>query len=96
MHMFTLYLEPEWNNEYIGKIAGAMALVIVDYVDVGGALILAQFYARQNDWKVTNVDEEIVTIKTKNDLAPEMLSPYEWAKKEGYSMSFAFYGDGKG
>jgi hypothetical protein len=93
--MYTLHLKPEWNNDYIGQIDGAIALVIVDFADVGGALILAQFYAQKDNWKVTNVEEDISTIKNKNDLAPEMLPAYKWAKKEGYSIALAPYGNGQ-
>ena len=91
MYLINIHAKPTKESEQYDEVIGAFVSIYIDYKDLEGAMELAQFYVREEGWKIDEVEEEYYTINSTEDLDEEDLELYEEALEYGFSMIFNCY-----
>lgn len=91
MYLINIHAKPTKESEQYDEVIGAFVSIYIDYKDQEGAMELAQFYVREEGWKIDEVEEECYTIDSTEDLDEEDIELYEEALEYGFSMIFNCY-----
>lgn len=91
MYLINIHAKPTKESEQYDEVIGAFVSIYIDYKDLEGAMELAQFYVREEGWKIDEVEEECYTIDSTEDLDEEDIELYEEALEYGFSMIFNCY-----
>ena len=91
MYLINIHAKPTKESEQYDEVIGAFVSIYIDYKDLEGAMELAQYYVREEGWKIDEVEEEYYTIDSTEDLDEEDLELYEEALEYGFSMIFNCY-----
>jgi hypothetical protein len=91
MYVISLKIKPGYKHQDYGKVAGGFAAVFIDFIKQEGAIELAQYYLEQQEWEVTEIDEELGIVESVADVSSEALESYKLARKHGYFISLHTY-----
>ena len=79
------------NTEYYGKVLGCYASIFINYKDYDGAVELAKFYVKEENWKIIELENEYYTFEDKEDLGEDYEQYFEEILEYGYSIVFNLY-----
>ena len=91
MFLINALAKPKKSSEHYDKFIGAYVSLYIDYKDIEGAIRLAKFYIKDEEWKVTEIEEEYFTLNSVSDVDEDQKELYEEAIEYGYSIVFNCY-----
>ncbi|MBA6155918.1 hypothetical protein H3Z83_05210 [Tenacibaculum sp. S7007] len=92
MFLINALAKPKKSSEHYDEVIGAYVSLYIDYKDIEGALKLANFYIKEEGWKVTEIEEEYFSLDSVNDVDEEgQKELYNEALEYGYSIVFNCY-----
>ena len=92
MFLINALAKPKKSSEHYDEVLGAYVSLYVDYKDIEGAMQLAKFYIKEEDWKVVEIEDEYFTLDSVDDVEDdEQKELYEEALEYGYSIIFNCY-----
>ncbi len=91
MYLINALAKPKKSSEHYDEVIGAYVSLYIDYKDIQGALKLANFYIKDEGWKVTEIEDEYFTLDSVDDVDEEQKELYKDALEYGYSIVFNCY-----
>ena len=88
MFLINALAKPTKSAEQYDEVIGAYVSLYIDYKDIEGAFKLAKFYIKEEEWKVTEIEEEYFTLDSVTDAEEDHAELYEEALEYGYAMIF--------
>ena len=88
MFLINAIAKPKKSSEHYDEVIGAFVSLYIDYKDIEGAFKLAEFYIKEEGWKITEMEEEYFTLDSKDDIDEEQVELYEEALEYGYAIIF--------
>jgi|GEM_PF-1768063 len=92
MYHIIMHCKPQKENEeFYGKVLGAYASVLIDYLDYDGVMVLSKYYIEQNGWEIIEIEDDYFTFERKEDLPENYHQYFDDLGKYGYSLIFNTY-----
>lgn len=91
MYLINALAKPKKSSDHYDEVIGAYVSLYIDYKDIQGALKLANFYIKDEGWKVTEIEDEYFTLDSVDDVDEEQKELYTEALEYGYSIVFNCY-----
>ena len=79
MYRIDAHAIPTESSDQYGKVIGAYVVAYINFADLDGAYELVRYYITQNDWKLTETEEECFKIDSKSDMEEDQLEFYHEA-----------------
>ncbi len=91
--MFVLIAsaKPRRFNEIYRKASDAYIEIYIDYKDFEGAVILAEHYLEEAQWKVLEFRDEYFEVNSEADIPETHLPFYQEARKFGYCLAITAF-----
>ncbi|GLB49266.1 hypothetical protein [Neptunitalea lumnitzerae] len=84
-------VKPKEGSEWFGKALGAYATIFIDYKDVDGAYALFKFYLEDEEWEITEMEEDYEILDSIENVEEDYKELYEEAEEYGYAIMFNVY-----
>ena len=81
--------KPNKKNELYKEITKAGVEFFIDYKDFGGAIILANFYLKEQNWSLIKFNDEYWEIENENEVNENHKRFYKEAKEFGYCIIYS-------
>lgn len=91
MKIITIHAKPSPKSKDYKEFSGAYVNFWIDYQDIKGAFLLAEYYLRSEKWILLKTQKKYAEFSSQRSLSTEEKQYFKEAKHYGYSIIFHTY-----